>query len=55
MSELRTSRAPAACASAGLVTSSCVGPSPPVTITTSAREAASPIASTIRGSLSPTT
>jgi len=55
MPACRTSRAPAASASAGRVTSSCVGPSPPVTITTSAREAASSIASTIRGSLSPTT
>jgi hypothetical protein len=55
MAACRTSRAPAASASAGRVTSSCVGPSPPVTITTSALEAASSIASTIRGSLSPTT
>src|SRR5918994_7811715 len=51
----RTSSTPATAASAPRVTSSWVGPSPPVRITASARPRASRMASAIREVLSPTT
>src|SRR6266536_3056453 len=51
----RTRRTPATAAIASRVTSSCVGPRPPVRITASARASASWTAVPIRPSLSPTT